>query len=89
MKPKVEKMCATHFLTHVDSYLVQGVGERKVSTPKQLAVALMENLIRNSTVLLRKLYFKAPYRFAVIPTIMGTSDFYAAQYYVTTIDSQK
>ena len=42
------------------SYLVQGEGGRKVSTPKQLAVALMENPVRNSTVLV-KLDFKAPY----------------------------
>ena len=63
MKPKVETMCATHFShqqTHVDSYLVQGEGGRKVSTPIQLAVALMENPVRNSTVLV-KLDFKAPY----------------------------
>ena len=54
----------THFLhqqTHVDNYLVQGEGGRKVSTPKQLAVALMENPVRNSKVLLVKLDFKAPY----------------------------
>ena len=84
-------VCDTHFShqqTHVDNYLVQGEGGRKVSTPKQLAVALMENPVRNSTVLLVKLDFKAPYRFAVIPTIMGISDFYAAQY-VTTMDDQK
>lgn len=84
-------VCDTHFShqqTHVDNYLVQGEGGRKVSTPKQLAVALMENPVRNSTVLLVKLDFKAPYRFALIPTIMGLSDFYAAQY-VTTIDNQK
>ena len=81
-------VCDTHFShqqTHVDNYLVQGEGGRKVSTPKQLAVALMENPVRNSTVLLVKLDFKAPYRFAVIPTIMGISDFYA----VTTMDDQK
>ena len=63
MKPKVEKMCVTHRLhqqTNVDNYLVQGEGGRKMSTLKQLAVALMENPVRNSTVLI-KLDFKALY----------------------------
>ena len=71
--------------THVDNYLVQGEGGRNVSTQKQLAVALMENPVCNSTVLLDKLDFKAPYRFAVIPTIF---DFYVA-HYETTMDDQK
>ena len=50
-------VCDTHFShqqTHVNTYLVQGVGGRKVSTPKQLAVALIENPIMNRTVLLLK-----------------------------------
>ena len=50
-----------------------------------VAVALMENPVCNATVLLVKL---GPVSIAVIPTIMGISDFYATQY-VTTIDNQK
>ena len=86
MRPST--LLTPHQQTHVDNYLVQGEGGRKVSRPKQLAVALMENPLRNSTVLLVKLDFTAPYQFAVIPTIMGISDFYATQY-VTTMDDQK
>ena len=47
----------THFphqQMHVDNYLVLGEEGRKVSTPKQLAVALMENRLLNTTVLLVK-----------------------------------
>ena len=76
-------VCDTHFShqqTHVDTCLMQGEGGRKVSTPKQLAVALMENPIMNTTVLLLKLDFKAPYRTTVVPNVSGISDFYAAQY---------
>eukprot|EP00731_Ephydatia_muelleri_P035750 Em0155g5a len=84
-------VCDTHFShqqTHVNTYLIQGEGGRKVSTPKQLAVALMENPIMNTTVLLLKLDFKAPYRSTVVPCVSGISDFYAAQY-VTTVNEEK
>ena len=82
-------MCDTHFLhqqTHVNTYLIQG--GRKVSTPKQLAVALMENPIMNTTVLLLKLDFKVPYCSTVVPYISSILDFYAAQY-VTTVNEEK
>ena len=58
-------VCDTHFSHQqfrVEAYLVQGNGGRKVSTPKQLAVALMEKSLSNTTVLLVKPDFKAPYR---------------------------
>ena len=61
---------------------------RKVSTPKQLGEALMENHLLNTTALLVKLDFKAPYRSAVVPSVSGISDFYAAQY-GTTVDKEK
>ena len=83
-------VCDTHFShqqSRVEAYLVQGNGGRKVSTPKQLAVALMEKSLSNTTVLLVKPDFKAPYRSKVIPAISGISEYYAAQY--ATTDSQQ
>ena len=50
-------VCDTHFShqqTQVEAYLTQGEGGRKISTPKQLAVALMEKSTINTTVLLIK-----------------------------------
>ena len=79
-------VCDTHFShqqTQVDTYLVQGDGGRKVSTPKQLAVALITNSVKNTTVLLVKPDFHAPCRTAVIPAIPGISGFYAANYITT------
>eukprot|EP00731_Ephydatia_muelleri_P001509 Em0001g1509a len=84
-------ICDTHFShqqTQVDAYLVKGSGGRKVSTPKQLAVALIDSSVSNATILLLKLDFKAPYRSAAIPSIPGISGFYAAQY-VTTAEKQQ
>ena len=52
-----ETQSETHFShqqSRVEAYLVQGNGGRKVSTPKQLAVALMEKSLSNTTVLLVK-----------------------------------
>eukprot|EP00731_Ephydatia_muelleri_P023734 Em0016g5a len=83
-------VCDTHFShqqSRVEAYLVQGNGGRKVSTPKQLAVALMEKSLSNTTVLLVKPDFKAPYRSKVIPAISGISEYYAAQY--ATTDGQQ
>ena len=79
-------VCDTHFShqqTQVDTYLVQGDGGRKVSTPKQLAVALITNSVKNTTVLLVKPDFHAPCRTAVIPAIPGISGFYAVNYITT------
>ena len=76
-------VCDTHFShqqTQVEAYLTQGEGGRKISTPKQLAVALMEKSTINTTVLLIKPNFEAPYRSAVCPSIKGISEFYFAQY---------
>ena len=69
--------------TQADAYLVQGDGERKVSAPKQLAVALMTTSVCNTTVLLVKPDFWAPCRTTVIPPVPGMSEFYAAQYIKT------
>ena len=79
-------VCDTHFShqqTQVDTYLVQGDGGRKVSTSKQLAIALMTNSVSNTTVLLVKPDFRAPYRTAVITAVPGISGLYAANYITT------
>ena len=84
-------VCDTHFShqqTQVEAYLAQGDGGRKVSTPKQLAVALVNTSVRNTTVLLVKPDFGAPYRFASIPAIPGISTFYATKY-VTVAGEQQ
>ena len=67
---------------------MQGDGGRKVSTPKQLAVALFNTSVSNTTVLLVKPNFQAPYYAAAIPTVVGISEFYAAQY-VTSVGKQQ
>ena len=85
-------VCDTHFShqqTQVEAYLTQGEGGRKISTPKQLAVALMEKSTINTTVLLIKPNFKAPYRSAVCPSIKGTSEFYVAQYITNNTSNQQ
>ena len=86
-------VCDTHFShqqTQVDAYLVHGDGGRKVSTPKQLAVALINTSVSNTTVLLVKPNFQAPYYAAAIPTIVGIFEFYAAQYvHVTSAEKQQ
>ena len=76
-------VCDTHFphqQTRVDACLVQGDGGRKISTAKQLAVALMATSVSNTTVLLVKSDFQAPYRSACTPSIPGISELYATQY---------
>ena len=76
-------VCDTHFShqqTRVNAYLAQGEGGRKVSTPKQLAVALMTTSISNTTVLLVKPDFRAPFRSTHIPSVVGISELYATQY---------
>ena len=69
----------SHQQAQVDAYLVQGDGGRKVSTPRQLAVALINTSVSNTTVLLVQLNFQAPYYAAAIPPVVGISGFYAAQ----------
>lgn len=73
----------SHQQTQLDAYLVQGDGGRKVFTPKQLAVALMTNSVSNTTVLLMKPDFCAPYCTAMIPPVAGISGFYTANYITT------
>eukprot|EP00731_Ephydatia_muelleri_P032444 Em0023g951a len=85
-------VCDTHFShqqTQVEAYLTQGEGGRKISTPKQLAVALMEKSTINTTVLLIKPNFEAPYRSAVCPSIKGISEFYVAQYITKKASNQQ
>ena len=85
-------VCDTHFShqqTQVEAYLTQGEGGRKISTLKQLAVALMEKSTINTTVLLIKPNFKAPYRSAVCPSINGISEFYVAQYITNNASNQQ
>eukprot|EP00731_Ephydatia_muelleri_P002645 Em0001g2645a len=74
--------------THLEAYLKHGDGGRKISTPKQLAVALMEKSITNTTVLLIKPNFTAPYRSATCPSINGITQFYAAKYTTTVLNQQ-
>ena len=84
-------VCDTHFShqqTHLEAYLKHGDGGRKISTPKQLAVALMEKSITNTTVLLIKPNFTAPYRSATCPSINGITQFYAAKYTTTVLNQQ-
>ena len=57
-----------------------GDGGRKVSTAKQLAIALANMSVSNTTVLLVKPNFQAPCRAAQIPPVPGITEFYAAQY---------
>ena len=66
---------------------MQGDGGRKISTAKQLTVALMATSVSNATVLLVKPDFQAPYRSARIPSIPGISELYATQY-VTSAGKQ-
>eukprot|EP00731_Ephydatia_muelleri_P000512 Em0001g512a len=78
-------VCDTHFShqqTQVDAYLVQGDGGRNVSTLKQLAVALINTSVSNTTVLVKP-NFQVPYYAAAIPTVVGISEFYAAQYVIS------
>ena len=84
-------VCDTHFShqqTHLEAYLKHGDGGRKISTPKQLAVALMEKSITNTTVLLIKPNFTAPHRSATCPSINGITQFYAAKYTTTVLNQQ-
>ena len=76
-------VCDAHFSHHqtrVDAYLAQGDGGRKVSTPKQLAVALMTTSVSNTTVLLVKPDFRAPFHFTHMPSVVGISELYATHY---------
>ena len=85
-------VCDTHCSyqqTQIEAYLKQGDGGRKLSTPKQLAVALMEKTITKTTVLLIKLNFCAPYRSVKCPSINGITQFYAALYITTASNQQK
>eukprot|EP00731_Ephydatia_muelleri_P033448 Em0030g5a len=80
----------SHQQTQVDAYmyLMQGDGGRNVSTPKQLAVALINTSVSNTTVLLVNSNFQAPYYAASIPPVVGISEFYATQY-VTSAGKQQ
>ena len=84
-------VCDTHFShkqTCVDAYLVQGDGRKKVSTHKQLAVALMTTSVSNTTVLLVKPDIQAPFHSTRIPSVVGISKLYATQY-ITSAGKQQ
>ena len=61
------------FPLQLDAYLV-------LSTPKQLATALMTTSVCNTTVLQMKPDFWAPCHTTVIPSVPGISELYLAQY---------
>lgn len=87
MKRVQGKMCDTHFShqqARVNAYISEGNGGRNVSTPRQLVAALTTKLIKNTTVLLLKPDFKAPFRTATIKTISGIAGFYASVYTTST-----
>ena len=54
-----------------------------MSTAKQLVAALASKLIKNTTVLLLKPDFKAPFRTSTPKTISGIAGFYASEYITT------
>ena len=80
-------VCDTHFShqqARVDAYIAEGSGGRKVSTAKQLAAALSYKLVKNTTVLLLKPDFMAPFQSSNLKTIPGIASFYATQYITTS-----
>ena len=76
-------VCDTHFShqqARVNAYISEGSGGKKVSTAKQLVAALASKLIKNTTVLLLKPDFKAPFHTSTPKTISGIAGFYASKY---------
>ena len=55
-----------------------------MSTAKQLAAALSYKLVKNTTVLLLKPDFMAPFQSSNLKTIPGIASFYATQYITTS-----
>ena len=76
-------ICDSHFShqqSRVEAYITEGEGGRKVSTLKQLAIALSTKCVRNTTVLLVKPKYDAPFMTAKVAPINGISTFLAATY---------
>eukprot|EP00731_Ephydatia_muelleri_P017573 Em0010g671a len=76
-------VCDTHFAhqqARVDAYISEGDGGRKVSTAKQLAVALSTKSVKNTIVLLVKPKQDAPFRSTNVAAIQGIMNFYSIEY---------
>ncbi|KAL5488979.1 hypothetical protein EMCRGX_G018014 [Ephydatia muelleri] len=76
-------ICDTHFAhmqARVAAYISEGEGGRKVSTAKQLAVALSSKCGKDTTVLLVKPKHDAPFVSTKVPAIQGISNFYAVDH---------
>ena len=73
-------VCDIHFAhqhARVDAYISEGDGGRKVSTAKQLAVALSTKSVKNTIVLLVKPKQDAPFRST---NVQGIMNYYSIQY---------
>ena len=70
----------SHQQSRVEAYISEGKGERKASTPKQLAIALSTKCVRNTTVLLVKPKYYPPFMTAKVAPINGISTFLTATY---------
>ena len=76
-------VCDTHFAhkqARVDAYISEGDCGRKVSTAKQLAVALSTKSVKNTIVLLVKPKQDAPFRSTNVAAIRGIMNYYSIQY---------
>ena len=76
-------VCDTHFAhqqARVDAYISEDDGGRKVSTAKQLAVALSTKSVKNTIVLLVKPKQDAPFRSTNVAAIQGIMNFYSIEY---------
>ena len=81
-------ICDSHFShqqSRVEAYISEGEGGRKVSTPKQLAIALSTKCVKNTTVLLVKPKYDPPFMTAKVAPINGISTFLAATYSNPTV----
>ena len=67
-------------MSDLTSNYVEGEGGRKVSTAKQLAVALSSKCVKDTTVLLVKPKHDAPFVSTKVPAIQSISYFYAVEY---------
>eukprot|EP00731_Ephydatia_muelleri_P004817 Em0002g993a len=67
-------------MSDLTSNYVEGEGGRKVSTAKQLAVALSRKCVKDTTVLLVKPKHDAPFVSTKVPAIQSISNFYAVEY---------
>ena len=68
--------------------MFEGEGGRKVSTAKQLAVALSSKCVKDTTVLLVQPKHDAPFVSTKVPAIQGILNFYAVEYDEKKIKNQ-